>query len=343
MTGGSGLDGITAVAGIEVGHAHDLDALTGCTVVIYPPGAVVGVDVRGAAPATRETDLCRSGMLVDRAHAVYLGGGSAYGLAGAAGVMRALRERGIGFPAGNGLVPIVPGACLFDLSIGLPAWPDEAMGYAACGAASGDQPPQGCVGAGAGASVGTLFGMQGATKSGIGTAVVRVGRVTVGALVAVNAFGDVVSPDSGAIVAGARAPTTGGFANTTARLLDGENANAVPLTNTTIGVIATDAALTKDLVNHLATVAHDGLARTIRPVHTLYDGDTLFALATGTAGQTVPLLSLEVATVAAVEKAVLRAVANAESLGGLPKGTLSPDVPISPGEPPARLNDGSIE
>lgn len=284
------------------------------------------MDVRGAAPATRETDLCRAGTLVQKAHAIVLAGGSAFGLGAAHGVMRYLWERGIGFDAGVANVPIVPAACLFDLGIGQVAWPDDAMGYAACEAASRMVPAQGCVGAGTGATVGKVFGMAGATKSGIGTAAVAVRDATVGAIVAVNAFGDVWLPESGTVVAGARVPGTDEFAHTVRLLASSRVARPRTATNTTIGVLATDAALTKEGVNHLAGVAHDGLARTIRPVHTMADGDALFVLATGAIGGdwADAVLELEWAAVAAVEAAVLSAVRHAVPAGGLPAGRFAP-------------------
>lgn len=313
-------DAITDVPGVEVGHAEDLRALTGCTVVVCRDGAVVGVDVRGLAPGTRETDLCRPGTLVERAHAILLAGGSAFGLDAASGIMRYLWERDIGFDAGVAKVPIVPGAVIFDLALGEVAWPDAEMGYAACLAAAGGPVRQGCVGAGTGATVGKVLGMAQATKSGLGTASLRIGDVTVAALMVVNAFGDVVRPGGHAVVAGARDPRDGRYVDSAQVLQRGDGAGRWPGANTTIGVVATDASLTPDAVNHLATIAHDGLARSIRPVHTLLDGDTVFACATGAVGAELPGLGmqLDVAVVRAVERAVTRAVLYATPLGGLP-------------------------
>ena len=236
---------ITDVEGIEVGHAHRDDALTGCTVVMCKQGAAVGVDVRGAAPGTRETDLCRPGSLVTRAHAVLLTGGSAFGLEAASGVMRWLSERNIGFDAGTARVPIVPGAVIYDLGMVEQAWPDAALGYAACGAAGSGSVVQGSVGAGRGATVGKLYGLPGAVMSGVGTASIAAGPFTVGAIFAVNAFGDVLDPASGRIVAGARDPDTGRFADTAAVLARGVPGQGSAGANTTIGVVATDA-LTDD-------------------------------------------------------------------------------------------------
>lgn len=309
-------DAITAVPGIRVGHATDLTGLTGCTVILCPDGAVVGADVRGGAPGTRETDLCRPGHLVERAHAVLLTGGSAYGLAAAAGVMQWLEERQIGYPAGAGVVPIVPAAVLFDLGIGDPrARPDAAMGYQAAASAAAGPVAQGNVGAGTGATVGKLLGPEKATKSGLGTAAVHLtGGVTVGALVAVNAAGDVYDPATGQVVAGARGPR--GFLNITRTLLAGAAPAAFPGTSTTLACVATNAALTKEQVHKVAQMAHNGLARTIDPVHTLYDGDTVFALSCGQLPADVNAVGTAAAL--ALAQAVLRAVQAARAAGGLP-------------------------
>jgi L-aminopeptidase/D-esterase-like protein len=315
------LDAIVDVAGIQVGHAQDEEALTGCSVVLCTGGAVVGVSVRGLAPATRETDLCRPGTLVERAHAILLTGGSAFGLNAAAGVMRFLRERDIGYGVGGFRVPIVPGAAIFDLGLGHAVWPDEAMGYAACVAASSGPVDQGTVGAGTGASVGKILGPLQATKSGIGSASVLVGMATVGALVVVNAVGDVVLPGTSTIAAGARDPHSNAYVDAERFLVSG--ASTAPMTaNTVIGVVATDADINSEQTNYLASIAHDALARTIRPAHTVFDGDTLFALATGQiAGDwREGLIALAVATVVTMERAVVHAIQHAASAGGLPAG-----------------------
>lgn len=311
------LNTITAVGGIQVGHATDPDGLTGCTVILCPEGAVVGVDVRGSAPGTRETDLCRPGHLVEKAHAVVLSGGSAYGLASATGVMQWLEERGIGLPVGVGVVPVVPAAVLFDLFLGDPsARPSAAMGYQAASAAAPGPVTEGNVGAGTGASVGKLLGPHLATKSGIGTAAVQLaGGVVVGAIIAVNAVGDVYDPATGKILAGARSDD-GGFVNITRTLLGGGDTMAFGGTNTTIGCVATNATLTKEQINKVAQMAHNGLARTIDPVHTMYDGDTLFALSYG--DQPGDVTAIGTAAALAVERAVLRAVITAHAAGGLP-------------------------
>ena len=314
-------DSITRVAGIEVGHFTDTRRPTGCSVVIARAGAVAGVDVRGAAPGTRETDLLHPSNLVDRAHAILLAGGSAWGLDAAAGVMRWLEEQGIGLDVKFGLVPIVPGAVLFDLPVGdARIRPDAAAGYQACLAASRQPPAQGNVGAGAGALVGKLFGLARAMRGGIGSASVTLDGVTVGALVACNALGDVIDPDTGQVIAGARTADGKALLNIRRAILAGEL--PTPLlagTNTTIGVIATDAILTKAQAHRLAQVAHDGLARSINPVHTLSDGDALFALGTGQSGKTAGMMVLGTLAAEVTARAVVRAIraARSASSGGL--------------------------
>jgi len=273
---------ITLVAGIEVGHFTDTRRPTGCTVILTRDGAIGGVDVRGAAPGTRETDLLAPGNLVERVHGIMLAGGSAWGLAATEGAMRWLEERDIGMDVRFGTLPIVPAAVLFDLPLGdARIRPDAAAGYAACEAASAQAPAEGNVGAGAGALVGKLFGVDRAMKGGVGTASLTVGGITVGALIACNALGDVIDPDTAQVVAGARTVDGRALLDTRRALMRGELPKPLLAgTNTTIGVIATDAVLTKVQANRLAMVAHDGLARSINPVHTMSDGDTLFALAT---------------------------------------------------------------
>jgi len=318
------------IAGLAVGH-HTLAARpSGCTVVLCEQGAVCGVDVRGAAPGTRETDLLRPDNLVEQVHAVLLAGGSAFGLDAASGVMRWLDEHGHGFavgpvdPGGPSdrpiRVPIVPAAVLFDLWLGdARVRPGADSGYAACAAARRDALAQGNVGAGAGATVGKLFGIERAMKGGIGSASLRVGAVTVAALVAVNAIGDVIDPQTGRPVAGARTADGCGLLDSQAALLRGElPARALAAMATTIGVVATDAALTKAQANKLATMAHDGLARSIRPVHTMTDGDTLFALATGGSGCPGEMTVLGALAAEVTARAVLNAVHAAVAASGLP-------------------------
>ena len=310
---------LTDVRGLSVGHWTDEQAATGCTVVLCEgDGAVAGVDVRGSAPGTRETDLLDPINVVQRVHAVVIGGGSAFGLDAASGVMRWLEARGRGVDVGRVRVPIVPAAVLFDLPVGRPdVRPDAAAGQAACEAASTAPVPQGSVGAGTGATVGKLAGFERAVKSGLGSAGLRLaGGVTVGALVAVNAAGDVVDPSSGVLVAGPRREG-GGFLRSTEWLREHEPAIGVG-ENTTLAVVATDAELSKAEVAQVARMAHDGLARAIDPVHTMLDGDAVFALATGAAGARADVTTVGAAAAAALAKAVLAAVRAATSLAGVP-------------------------
>jgi L-aminopeptidase/D-esterase-like protein len=303
---------LTDVPGIRVGHATDAEAMTGCTVVLCPPqGAVGGVDQRGGGPATRETDLLRPVHAVERVHAVLLTGGSAFGLDAAGGVVRWLEERGIGFDMQVARVPIVPAAALFDLNVGrADVRPDAAMGYAACQAASAGAVAEGSVGAGTGCTVGKMLGPGYATKSGLGTASADLGGgLVLGAIVAVNAIGDVVDPRTGEILAGARALSGNGFADTLAWMKSTVGKAVLRLSSqghTVIGVVATNARLTKEEVNKIAQMAHDGLARAVRPTHMMLDGDTLFALATGRKRADVNLVGAYAAQV--VAEAIVRAV-----------------------------------
>ncbi len=310
---------ICDVAGLRVGHFTEARRPTGCTVVLCEQGATAGVDVRGAAPGTRETDLLAPENTVDVVHALLLSGGSAFGLAAADGVMRWLAERDHGFKVGSACVPIVPAAVLFDLQLGDPSiFPDAAAGYAACEAASTQAPAEGSVGAGAGASIGKLLGAARAMKGGIGTASVCVNGVTVGALVAVNAVGDIVDPATGQLIAGARGDD-GQLIGVAQTMLKGSLAVS-PLTGaaTTLAIVATDARLSKAGAKKLAQISHDGLARTIKPVHTPFDGDVVFSLATGAAGIDGDLNLLGVMAAEAVAQAVLRAIEAAVGWPELP-------------------------
>lgn len=307
---------ITDVPGIEVGHYTDARRPTGCSVVIAREGAVASVDVRGAAPGTRETDLLAPGNLVDSVHAVMLAGGSAWGLDAATGAVRWLEEQGVGLDVGVGRLPLVPAAVLFDLAVGdMKIRPDAAAGYAACAAATCLPPAEGNVGAGAGAVVGKMFGMPHAMKGGLGTASVRVGGVTVGALIACNAVGDVVDPGTGLPLAGARTADGQALRDTRRALLRGEPPHPMLAgSNTTIGVIATDARLSKVQAQRLALAGHDGLARSINPVHTMSDGDTLFTLATGKRAQHPGMMVLATMAAEAVARATVRAVLAARTI-----------------------------
>ena len=328
---------LTDVGGLRVGHRTRDDRPTGCTVVIAPNGATAGVAVRGSAPGTRETDLLAPGASVQQVHGLVFAGGSAFGLAAADGVMQCLRDQGIGLPFGDGVIPIVPGAILFDLGIGGSSHPDANDGAAACAAAHDGPVERGSVGAGAGATVGKMLrsSLRGssAMKGGIGSAGFRFDDGTVvAALIAVNCRGDVRDPSSGQIVAGARA-SDGSWLDIESTLLEpegigGAGASAelsgfseLATPNTTIGVVATNRTLDKTQCYRLASVAHNGLARTIVPVHTRWDGDTLFYLST--AGLPAPandlqLDHLDVASAAAVAAATLDAVRSARGLPGIP-------------------------
>ncbi len=320
---------ITDVRGIRVGHAQDAEALTGCTVVLCEAGAVGGVDQRGGAPGTRETDPLRPMHLVQKVHAVVLAGGSAFGLDAASGVVRYLEERGVGFDVRVAKVPIVPAAILFDLGIGRSdVRPDAAMGYEACKNASEAKPQEGNAGAGMGATVGKILGNAGAMKAGIGTASVDLGGgAVVGAVVAVNAFGDVIDPSDGSIIAGARPAKAGpvriggegNFADTQQVMKSFAGKTILKFAsrgNTVIGVVATNAQLTKEEANKVAQMSHDGLARAIRPAHTMLDGDTLFALSTGTKKVDVNVVGAVAAE--AVAEAIVSAARAAQGAGGLP-------------------------
>ncbi len=317
-------DDITDVPGVRAGHWTDPVGLTGCTVVLTEGGAAAGVDVRGGAPGTRETALLGAGRTVDRVHAILLTGGSAFGLAAADGVLAFLRERGVGFPTAAGPVPIVPAAVLYDLAVGAPVHPDGAAGRAACEAAiaAGRRGfPQGTVGAGTGATVGKLRGAAGAVRGGLGSASALLpGGVTIGAVVAVNAFGDVCDPESGAIVAGTRA-AGGGWLDSAAALRAGALArpalgaapDAAGGVNTTLAVVATDAPLDGLAAYRVAQNAHDALARAIRPCHTPFDGDTVFALSTAPGPSDPATLAMLCAAAEHVlARAILRAVTSDE-------------------------------
>jgi len=313
---------ITDVSGIKVGHFTDTRRPTGCTVILAEEGAVGGVDVRGAAPGTRETDLLDPVNTVEQIHAVVLSGGSAFGLDTASGAMRYLEEKQIGFRMGAVHVPIVAAAILFDLSIGnARIRPDMEAGYKACQSASANAPAEGSVGAGAGATVGKLFGMQRAMKGGIGTASIKAGGITVGAIIAVNAVGDIFDPHTGKPLAGARTEDGKRLLNAPQAILRGQLPASPKGSNSTIGVVATDAILTKAQANKIAQMAHDGLARAINPVHTLLDGDTIFALATGKAGRSGNVTVVGALVAEAVAAAVVRAIRAAKGLPGFPSAS----------------------
>ncbi len=313
--------GLTAVAGLKVGHFTLSERPTGCTVVLAEAGAVGGVDVRGAAPGTRETDLLNPVNLVDKVQAIVLAGGSAFGLDAASGVVRYLDERKLGYPTAYGPVPIVPAAILFDLGVGSnpSIRPGPDCGYRAALAATDGPVQEGNVGAGAGATVGKLRGVAFAMKSGIGSSAITLkGGLTVAALVAVNALGDVIDPSTGRVVAGARTADGKGFADARVLIRAGATLPGAVGQNTTIGVVATNVRLTKTQATRVAQMAHDGLARSISPVHTPFDGDTIFVMATGTSDQPADVTTVGTLAAEIVADAVLRAVRMATGIPGYP-------------------------
>ncbi|MDR7313861.1 P1 family peptidase [Brevibacillus nitrificans] len=308
---------ITDVPGIKVGHVQNTEALTGCSVILMEKPSVCGVDVRGSAPGTRETDLLDPMNMVSVVHAICLSGGSAYGLDAATGVMQYLEENGIGLDVGFGVVPIVPGAVLFDLAVGdHRIRPDRQMGYDAAVRASKDPVQQGNVGAGTGASVGKLNGFANAMKSGLGSASITLENgLVVGAIVAVNAVGHVFDPQTDRILAGPR-DEQGAIVDSVEVMKRYSFSPIPPGTNTTIAVVASNALLNKSEAKKVAQMAHNGLARTIRPIHTMNDGDTIFSVATGDVKCSVDLIGSLSADVLAA--AVLQAVKQAKAAGGLP-------------------------
>ncbi|MCG8467263.1 MAG: P1 family peptidase [Gemmatimonadetes bacterium] len=312
--------GITAVEGLKLGH-HTLEGRpTGCTVILAEDGAVAGVDVRGGAPGTRDIALLDPVATIERVHGIALSGGSAFGLDVATGVVRFLEERGVGVAFGGSVIPIVPTAILFDLGVGDGSIrPGPACGYAAASIASTDAMIEGSVGAGAGATVGKLAGRDRAMKGGIGTASITLADgLTVAAVVAVNAVGDIVDPATGEIVAGARTPDGTGFTDARALLREGAALEPGAGANTTIGVVATNASLTKTQVTKIAQMAHDGFARAIYPAHTPSDGDTVFGLATGTHEGDVSVTRLGALAADVTAEAILRAVRTATGIPGFP-------------------------
>ena len=318
--GGEHFGSIVDVPGVSAGHWTNAEAATGCTVILTTDGAVGGAAVRGGSPGTRETDLLDPIRRVDRVHAVLLSGGSAFGLAAAGGVQQWLEERGIGFETPHGPVPIVPGAILYDLGVGRPdVRPDVAAGYAACEASSHLALEPGSVGAGTGATVAKAFGMDGAIKGGIGSAsCVLADGISVGVAIAVNAWGGICDHRDGSLVAGPRRDN-GTMADPMQVMLTGEaRGRASSLTNTTIGVVATDAKLDKMQANFVASSSHDGMALTIRPCHTPSDGDTMFCVATGQNSAEVDLMSIVTAATHVTAMAVLNAILSAQGLAGTP-------------------------
>jgi L-aminopeptidase/D-esterase-like protein len=314
--------GLTDVTGLLVGHAADLVGLTGCTAVLCPAGAVAAVEVRGGATGLLGLDLLDPGHLVSRVHGAVLAGGSAFGLEACFGVMADLESRGIGLPTSGGPVPLVVGAILYDLAVGAPGVrPDRDMGARAAAAAQSGPVAEGSVGAGAGASVGKALGLARAMKGGLGTASRRVGDATVGALVAVNAFGDVRDPATGRLLAGARDAPDGRHLVDTARLIRaGRIAPGFGQTHTTIGIVGTDATLDQPGARRVAALGHLGFAAALSPPHLSVDGDALFCLATGSLAraEAPPPDALGLVAADCVAEAIVRAIRAATGLGGLP-------------------------
>jgi L-aminopeptidase/D-esterase-like protein len=313
--------GITAVDGVRVGHFTRGDRPTGCTVILLPDGSVGGVDVRGGAPGTAETDVLAPDNMVQIVNAIVLSGGSAYGLDARQGVMTYLNEHKIGFPIGGGVVPIVPAAILFDLGVGgsFNIWPDASCGYQAASTATGGAVPEGSIGAGAGATVGKLAGAARAMKGGIGTSAIRgADGLIVGAIVAVNAVGTVFDRHTGRPVAGIRTADGKGLEDPWTFAARPTLAGPAPLQNTTIGVVATNARLTKAQALRISEMAHDGIARAIVPSHTQADGDTLFAIGTGALDREADVSTIGRLAAEAVSDAILRGVTTAKGLPGFP-------------------------
>lgn len=313
--------GLTDVAGVKVGHHTLTERPTGCTVVLVERGAVAGVDVRGTAPGTRETDLLRPVDMVQEVHAIVLSGGSAYGLDTAGGVMRFLEERGVGFDVRIAKVPIVPAAILFDLAVGgdPKVRPTADCGYRAAAAASTGPVTEGDVGAGAGATVGKIAGPGRAMKAGVGSASMRLPNgLVVAALVAVNAVGDVIDPANGRVVAGVRSTDGRTLADARTLIRSGGPTKLEIGEHTTLGVVATNARLTKAEATKIAQMAHDGFARALAPAHTPWDGDAIFSLATGTLDGRADLLTIGALAADAMAEAVVRAARESAGLPGLP-------------------------
>lgn len=306
---------ITDIPGIKIGHAQDYDAATGCSVIICENGAVAGVDVRGGSPGTRETDLLNPVNLVDRIHAVVLSGGSAFGLDASSGVMKYLEERSIGFDVSVTKVPIVCSAVLFDLNIGdFKVRPDKNMGYAACKNVSKNF-KNGNIGAGTGATVGKILGPEFSMKGGLGSACIKIGNLMVGAVIAVNCLGDVIDPSNGNIIAGVLNTNKNSFAGTENIMISQYNNKKNLFSgNTTIGTVITNASMTKANANKVASMAHNGYGRTMRPAHSMFDGDTIFTMATCEVEADINVVGLLSARV--VEMAVINAVKEAESIHG---------------------------
>ncbi len=312
------MKGLTDIPGIRVGHASDYDALTGCTAIICEEGAVAGCDIGGGASGTTEFDVMSPQHVTPFVHAITLAGGSAFGLESVSGVRRFLEQKGVGFPTGYAKVPIVPGAILYDLGIGKPGIrPTREMGEAAAAAASDKAVEEGCIGVGTGATVGKAYGMERAMKSGIGSFTIELsGGLLVSAFAAVNAFGDVVDPNTGKILAGSRlSAKSADFANSVKALQSGVE-RGFGRSNTTLCVVATNARLSKVEATKMARMAQAGLLRAVRPAHTMFDGDVVIALSSGAKRASVNVVGVTAAD--ALAEAIVRAVKSSKGMGGLP-------------------------
>ncbi|MDO5038863.1 P1 family peptidase [Clostridium sp.] len=306
------------INGIKLGHAQNIKGLTGCSVILCEKGATGGVDVRGGAPGTRETDLLDPSEMIEKIHAVVLSGGSAFGLDASSGVMKYLEEKNIGFDVQVAKVPIVCSAVLFDLAFGNPKIrPDKSMGYEACvNSETYNDDINGNIGAGYGATIGKILGPHTAMKGGLGTYAVEVGNLKVGAIVAVNCLGDVIDPKTSNIIAGALDKNTNKFLNSENILINNLKNPKTPFKgNTTIGLVVTNANLSKANAKKVASMAHNGYARTMRPAHTMFDGDTIFTMATNEVDIDVTTVGMIASNV--MEKAILRAIKEADSLNGI--------------------------
>lgn len=307
---------ITDIEGVKVGHAHSESGVTGVTTILCEDGCTAGVDVRGGAPGTRETDLLKSENMVDKVHGIVLSGGSAFGLDSCSGVMKYLEEREVGFDVGVARIPIVPGAVIFDLEIGNPKIrPDLAMGYEAAENATESENRQGCIGAGYGAAVGKILGMDYAVKSGLGSATLQIDALQVSALVVLNAFGDVYDYQNGKQVTGPLNPYKNGFLSTYHIMKSMSGALSFEGKNTTIAVVATNGDFSKTQMNKIAQMAHNGYAKSIHPVHTQLDGDTIFALSTNKVQTDINLVGTMASE--AISQAISNAVEAAQSIGDI--------------------------
>ncbi len=308
---------INEIEDLKIGHADNKKGITGCSVFLFEKGAVAGVDIRGGAPGTRETALLKPDKLVDKIHAIMLAGGSAFGLDAASGAVKYLEENGIGFKTGAARVPIVSSSILYDLEIGSSEIrPDIDMGYQACLNASKDAFSNGNIGAGMGATIGKIAGPDQMMKGGLGTAAYKMGDLKIGAAVAVNSLGDIINPHTGEIIAGVLNKNKNSFLDTEELFYENyKKNNNIFGTNTSLGVVITNAKLSKVEANKIATKAHNGYALTMSPAHTDFDGDTIFVASTSKINADINTLNL--LAVKVVKEAVLNAIKSADTIDGV--------------------------